>query len=329
MYTKWVEAYALPDQHAITVADILATEYISRHGMFDILLSDQGRQFEGSLFTQLCDMLQIQKRRTVAFHARCNGLVERFNGTLQSLLKTVVNSQRNDWDDWLPWVLMSFRASPSESTGISPFKMCRGYEMRLPLDVMVGQPRPHEGQYSCEVEYISWLRNTLRESHDIARRHLKVAAQRQKTTYDRKSKPTSFQVGDLVWRWYPPIAQGKLSKGWVGPFQVSSKSSDVNLDIQRRPNGPIVKVHIDQLKKFHGDPAEWQGSDVEQEVETEESDRDKDPDLPGSIPVSDVEESDSSPSHEAESSDGPDLGQPLAQRRRRRQVTLPRRYQDS
>ncbi len=41
-FTKWVEAYALPNQEAVTVAEVLFREFVSRFGVPMILHSDQG-----------------------------------------------------------------------------------------------------------------------------------------------------------------------------------------------------------------------------------------------------------------------------------------------
>ena len=46
-----------------------------------------------------------------------------------------VNQERDDWDDQLPSVLLSYRVSKQESTGVSPFELMYGREARLPFDV--------------------------------------------------------------------------------------------------------------------------------------------------------------------------------------------------
>ncbi len=58
-FTKWTEAYPVKDHTAITVADKLITEFISRFGVPDEIHSDQGGEFESKLFARLCEMLRI------------------------------------------------------------------------------------------------------------------------------------------------------------------------------------------------------------------------------------------------------------------------------
>ena len=60
-FTKWIEAYAIPNQEATTVAHKLLDEMFCRFALPEKLHSDQGRQFEAEVTTQLCQFLQIEK----------------------------------------------------------------------------------------------------------------------------------------------------------------------------------------------------------------------------------------------------------------------------
>ena len=90
-FTKWVEAYALPNQEASTCAEKLVSELFSRFGVPRQLHSDQGRNFESSLFAQMCKILGIEKTRTTPFHPRSDGMVERFNKTLTDMLAKMID----------------------------------------------------------------------------------------------------------------------------------------------------------------------------------------------------------------------------------------------
>ena len=52
-YTKWVEAFALPNQKASTVARVLVDEVFCRLGTPAILHSDQGRNFESKILQEV------------------------------------------------------------------------------------------------------------------------------------------------------------------------------------------------------------------------------------------------------------------------------------
>ena len=61
-FTKWVEGYALPNQEAVTVADVLVKEFVCRLGVPLFIHSDQGRNFESAVFGEMCRLLGINER---------------------------------------------------------------------------------------------------------------------------------------------------------------------------------------------------------------------------------------------------------------------------
>ena len=119
-FTRWVKAYAIPDKTALTVADKFVTEFVCRYGLPQQIHSDQGREFTSNIFKEMCILLDVKKTRTCPYRPSSDGLVERFNRTLQQMLKAFVNDSRNDWEDHLPFILMSYRATVQETTGCSP-----------------------------------------------------------------------------------------------------------------------------------------------------------------------------------------------------------------
>ena len=94
-----------------------------RFGCANILISDQGREFVNSINDELQNLLGTEHRMTSAYHPQTNGLVEKFNHTVQSCLLKVVNELQNDWDDYLDPVLFAIRTSKHKSTGHTPFEM--------------------------------------------------------------------------------------------------------------------------------------------------------------------------------------------------------------
>ena len=58
-FTKWTEAFPMPNMEAITVADINVREEVSRTGVLSIIYSDQGKQYESQFFSEMCQVLHI------------------------------------------------------------------------------------------------------------------------------------------------------------------------------------------------------------------------------------------------------------------------------
>ena len=184
-FTKWTIAEPLKDKTAIGVADLFYTKWVALFGCPSILHSDRGGEFKAELIQRLCDVLRVYKTFTSPYRPESDGQIERQNRTLQSMLRTFVNEARNDWDDHLPAVTCAYRATPHDSTGVSPFRMVFGHDIVLPIDLQndVGLRQQFP---TCPVAYVEWLRQTLYIGHDVARAKLKTAAARQKKKLPRK-----------------------------------------------------------------------------------------------------------------------------------------------
>ena len=88
------EAYAIPNQEAVTVARVFVDEFVSRFGAPLQVHSDQGRNFESNVFKQMCNFFSIHKTRTTSFRPQANGMVERFNRTLLNMIAMYCNKNQ-------------------------------------------------------------------------------------------------------------------------------------------------------------------------------------------------------------------------------------------
>jgi len=107
-FSKWTEAYALPDAEAITCTQVLYNQLFARFGLRRQLHSDQGKNFESKLFAELCKLAGIYKTRTTSFHPRSDGLTERMNRTILQMLRTSVHDNPIYWPFKLPSILAAY-----------------------------------------------------------------------------------------------------------------------------------------------------------------------------------------------------------------------------
>ena len=89
-FTRWSEAFPLPNQEATTVAKKLTEDWICCFGASYSIHTDQERNFESKLFAELCELLDVRKTRTSPYHPQSDGLVERLNRTILMMLNIVL-----------------------------------------------------------------------------------------------------------------------------------------------------------------------------------------------------------------------------------------------
>ena len=106
-FTKWYEAIPLADQTAVTTANALIDQWISRFGCPHSLHSDQGQNFGWKLFEQLMQLPEMDKTGKTPFHPQSNAVIERMNKTLQNMLEKCINEEQSKWSQQLPYVMMA------------------------------------------------------------------------------------------------------------------------------------------------------------------------------------------------------------------------------
>ena len=82
-----------------TAAEKLCNDFIPRFGFPKQIHRDQGKETENSLFHFLEQWTGVLRSRTIPYHPMGNGQCDRFNQTLQVMLRTMADSQKLNWTD--------------------------------------------------------------------------------------------------------------------------------------------------------------------------------------------------------------------------------------
>lgn len=117
---------------------VILNEVIIRYGCPLEQHSDQGRNYESPIFAELCRLLEVRKTRTSVANPRSNGQTERFNRTLVRMIKAFLKGEHTEWDLNLGCLAAAYRASPHETTGLTPNLLMLGQEVRLPAEILFG-----------------------------------------------------------------------------------------------------------------------------------------------------------------------------------------------
>ena len=198
-FTRYAKAYPTRDQKATTVARVLWERYISNFGIPERLHSDQGKCFESEVIRQLCAVMGVSKSKTTPYHPQGNGMTERFNRTLLSMLGTLDPGKKVNWASHVEILTHAYNCSQHVSTGYSPFFLMFMREPKLPVDVIF----PCQGEDTQHIHrdynsFVKMLKEEMTTAFNLAETNADKARLKQTGAYNKKVSERELQVGDLV-----------------------------------------------------------------------------------------------------------------------------------
>ena len=193
-------------------------------GVPRVLISNNGRQFDNTLFRDLCEHFGIQNHYSSPAHPQANGQAEVANRSLLKIIKTLFEGAKGVWPDELPGVLWAYRTTVKTPTRETPFKLAYGSEAVIPTEVhmanhkvMKYQDEGNEEQLRLNLDLIDEVRM---DAEQRTTRYENLMARQ----YDLMVKPKHFKIGDLVFKRVSLAtknpAHGKLGLNWEGPYKI-------------------------------------------------------------------------------------------------------------
>ena len=166
-FMRYALAVVTKDQMAKTVAKMFYEHFIAVFGVPAKLLSDRGANFVSALVEELCSAFGIQKCRTTAYHAQCNGQVEHFHQTLFHMIGKLSHDKKAQWEQHLLELLQAYNSTQSAVTGYSLHYLMFGRRPRLPVDYYF--PTASAYECSCHVPaYVTEVRRRFKEAYTEA-----------------------------------------------------------------------------------------------------------------------------------------------------------------
>ena len=129
-FSRWPECIPVKDIRSETIINAFINGWISRYGVPNCIITDRGSQFCSRSWTDLMQFLGIEHRTTLAYKPEQNSLIERFNRTLKSALRSMEDPR--NWYAYLGYILLGLRSSLKEDLGMSASEMIYGTPLRLP-----------------------------------------------------------------------------------------------------------------------------------------------------------------------------------------------------
>ena len=254
-FSKFAEAVPCShhDYDAVTTSRLLLQKWFARHGTPTRMQSDNAPHLTAEVSNEFLKAAHVTKVTSTAGQPRTQGLVERQNRTLLTLLQVFCSRRMRDWDQCLDEVMGAYNSTRHATTGFSPYMLTRGVEKTIPLTFLY--PEFAANSFETYEAYVDHVLARQQEIHDLVRRNTHQAQLRQKLKYDRAIQARAYQPGELVWvfcRYVPQKGSPKLMRAWRGPLKVVQVFQDGRVYVLDTGQ----KVHFERLKQHHSDPLE-------------------------------------------------------------------------
>ena len=202
---------------------------ITRFGVPNSLISDNGLQFDSRAFRKFCSNLGIRNRYSSLTYPQGNGQAEAVNKVIVNGLKRRLEGAKGNWAEELPNVLWAYRTTPRRFTRETPFSLTYGAKAVIPAEVNLCNARVSEYNTSQNDYQLMKRLDLLEEYRDTVTIRLAEYQQKLARHYNQDVKVREFNAEDLVLRKAVGSMRdtnaGKLTQTCEGSYKITANAS--------------------------------------------------------------------------------------------------------
>jgi transposase InsO family protein len=244
-FSKFVGAIPMKNQESETIARKMVKHIICAYGLPEVILTDQGANFTGSLFKNLCKMLGIKKIQTSAYRPQSNGALERFHRTLKEFIRNF--AEKGNWDELAPLGCFSYNITENDSTGFTPIEILLGREVELPSSF-----KEKSKPFYAYGDYVAELRESMIRINKEVRDNIIKAKETSQKFYNKKAVQRKFKIGDKIKIKVENVRRGrskKLEPQWEGPYVITDIISASNVKVKKGRKEEVI--HVDRINSYY------------------------------------------------------------------------------
>ncbi|KAL5486579.1 hypothetical protein EMCRGX_G019081, partial [Ephydatia muelleri] len=204
----------------------------SRGNKYVLVVCDYATRYPEAIAMRSVEAERVAEELVTLF-VRTDGLVERFNRTLKTMLRKTAVDEGKDWDRVLPYVLFAYREA-----------------LRGPLDVLKETWEGNEKSPESVVSHILMMRDRMEAMKELVMENMRKAQASQKRWYDQNARDRELKVGSKVLVLLPS-STNKLLAQWQGPYVVLKQVGTVDYEIDMHDHRKRKRIfHVNMLREF-------------------------------------------------------------------------------
>ena len=227
-FSKFVIARPITKKTPEKIIQIIHEE-ILKQGKYqpELIITDEGGEFTSHKFVDFCSKYNINVHYTSPYHHSSNGAVERFNYSIENLLRCVLLHKKGNWVDHINKITQALNTSVHPSTHYTPYQV-------------LGK------KYETGIKWIdNHLEITPHALNHVVINNIKNYQKKIHQTFNKTKRNIKYNVGDTVYAKVSNV-NGKLKPLYQGPG-VITKMDKYSCFVKFDKN-IIRKVHINHLK---------------------------------------------------------------------------------
>jgi hypothetical protein len=228
-------------------------KWMSDFGIPSHLCCDNGSQFRG-IFEDLLNLLNVNHYTIHAYSHEENGIVERANREILTVLRCLVLEKRlqNDWDILCHVAKRIINSRVHSAIGVSPADLVFGGRVDLqrgslfPYSIREDQATPDYLQ-QMQIHQAEMLRKATR---------LQIAKNEKRLRDNDATPKTTFPVNSYVLVTPEVPSANKLAAPWLGPYQILQRFERTEGDVYRclhLSTNHEFDFRVDRLNPFYFD----------------------------------------------------------------------------
>ena len=248
--TRYLIAEPLRTKEAKEVAKVFFEAVVCKQGVPRTLVTDQGKEFVNKILEGIANLLKMRHVTTTPYHPQANGVIERCNGTVINILRTLIEDNVSIWDTMLPIAVFAYNSGYNRTIKDSPFYLMHLRDPSFPFEIM----KDNKKWYNVE-DFREEMATKATRVYARCQKYLEEAQGQLERQHSKRATIKPVKVGDRVYVRQAPAkgSPSKLQPAYAGPFRVINKISDVVVKVRNIRTGTSKTLHTDRIRIIHED----------------------------------------------------------------------------